>query len=507
MKKLSLCIGFLVAVSLIFAIPCFGMISGTVIDAFGGTVPVVKVTFTNEADSTRAYTTTTDVDGYYQISFSTSVGENIETSTIPASFTLIQNYPNPFNPSTVIPFTLSAAGQASLTVFNIQGQKLRTIAEGYFSAGCHSVMWNGADDRGRHVSAGVYLYQLRMGSKSETKKMLLLDGGEMSESGSNPPRRVSNGFQWGSGKITGITYRVTITGENVVDYSESGLAVTDGGTYNFSVIRRKAIAGVTFVSLPGGTFQMGDEVGDLWYGCRPVHTVTVSGFQLSEAEITNAQYCTWLNDSLGRGEVTASGISVLGTKGTWSGCEYLYLDYTSDPTNICQIHFGNSAFTVASGKENWPVVLVTWYGAKAFAEGNGWDLPREGEWEYVCRGGHQYRYGTDDGTISQTKANYTWETGVMGHPVNVKSYPRNPFGLYDMSGDVWEWCNDWYSDDYYATSPSQDPTGAQTGYSRATRGGSWGGDEIGCRAANRYVLSPDMKGSHIGFRVARRAAQ
>jgi formylglycine-generating enzyme required for sulfatase activity len=169
-------------------------------------------------------------------------------------------------------------------------------------------------------------------------------------------------------------------------------------------------------------------------------------------------------------------------------------------------------FSVETGRENWPVVYVTWYGAKAFCEGNGWDLPREAEWEYACRGGRQYKYGTDDGTISSSKANYQFGGGYLGTPIDVKSYPKNPFGLYNMSGNVWEWCADWYGS--YTSGSQTDPTGAQTDSFRVKRGGSYLDENIGtdyCRSAYRSYDTSDYRASNagffnVGFRVVRRVS-
>ncbi|MDP2984378.1 MAG: formylglycine-generating enzyme family protein [Candidatus Latescibacter sp.] len=258
------------------------------------------------------------------------------------------------------------------------------------------------------------------------------------------------------------------------------------------------IHGITFVTIPGGTFQMGDEKGDLWSECRPVHMVTVSSFQMSEAEITNSQYCAYLNAAKASGDITTTSSIVTGAKGTYNGQIYMYLSDIFNSNNRCWITYSNNVFSVASGHENWPVVYVTWYGSKAFSEYYGWDLPREAEWEYACRGGKQYIYGTDDG--SKDKANY-WNNGP-NHPVNVKSYPKNPFGLYDMSGNVWEWCSDWYGS--YSASPTTNPIGAQTGTKHVLRGGSWIGNVSNCRSAIRLSYDPVSGDFVVGFRVVRR---
>jgi len=255
---------------------------------------------------------------------------------------------------------------------------------------------------------------------------------------------------------------------------------------------------ITFVSIPGGRFQMGSSTGES--DEQPVHQVTVSAFQMSTKEITNSQYAVYLNEASAAGEITATSSSVTGSKGDYSGREYIYLSGSYNTNNKCWISYNGTSFSVAQGKENWPVVYVTWYGAKAFSVKYGFDIPREAEWEYAARGGLQNEYGTDDGTISCTKANY-WECDLR-HPAEVSSYPANPFGLYDLSGNVWEWCNDWSG--LYDSANQTDPTGPSPGSLHVFRGGSWYHDAHGCRSSSRPSGYPDGKYFYLGFRVVRR---
>ena len=120
--------------------------------------------------------------------------------------------------------------------------------------------------------------------------------------------------------------------------------------------------GITFVSIPGGTYQMGDEVGDLDDDCRPVHTVTLDGFDMSITEISNAQYCSYLNEALASGDITGDSLRVEGAIGDYSGEEYFSLYANGD-----QILYDGETFMVDSGMESRPVISVTWYGAKSFA--------------------------------------------------------------------------------------------------------------------------------------------
>ncbi|MDP2983900.1 MAG: SUMF1/EgtB/PvdO family nonheme iron enzyme, partial [Candidatus Latescibacter sp.] len=186
-----------------------------------------------------------------------------------------------------------------------------------------------------------------------------------------------------------------------------------------------------------------------------------------------------------------------------SGQTYISLSDSIDSYNQCWIRYSNNTFSVVLGYEDWPVVSVTWFGSKAFAEYYGWDLPREAEWEYACRSGQSYKYGTNDGKISSFQANYDYY-GSVGpyHPVIVGSYRSNSFGLGDMSGNVWEWCSDWYG--VYDTLAATDPTGPQSGALKVIRGGGWYGTDWVCRSTYRSPYTPGIGSLMIGFRVVSR---
>jgi formylglycine-generating enzyme required for sulfatase activity len=492
------------------ASPSNGFVSGTITDTLGRTVQGAVVTFKEEADTTLSFAGITDTAGNYRIDITTSV--NVHA---PKSFSLEQNYPNPFNPSTIIPFTLQSAGRVNLTIYSVLGQKVITLIDGYSPAGRHSIPWNGMDNRGGSAGSGVYFCRLVAGNRTETIKMLLLDGGLLSTAVSTQSPKTAMS---GADKITTqALYRVTILGDSIVTFSERNVALAEGEVHDFKVIGKVFHpTGITLAALPGGTFQMGDETGTL-NDMQPstsytVHTVTVSSFRMSEAEITNLQYCAYLNEAFVAGDIIAEGDTLItGFSDPFKGYDFFNLNKTEEhyySGSRCWITFSGYTFSVVPGKENWPVVFVTWYGAKAFAYHYGWDLPREAEWEYACRGGKQYMWGTVDGTIDTTKAwytplewlksDFTWRT----HPVDVKSYQPNPFGLYDMSGNAWEWVNDVFLD--YPREPVTDPTGPAIGILRVSRGGGIFGREDMCRAAWRSSQQPHSFEFYLGFRVVSR---
>ena len=155
---------------------------------------------------------------------------------------------------------------------------------------------------------------------------------------------------------------------------------------------------------------------------------------------------------------------------------------------------------------NRPVEHVSWEDAKAFCrklsemENVEYRLPTEAEWEYACRAGTATKFFWGD----RFDTRYFWcayRSGTESHPVG-RTQP-NAWGLYDMSGNVWEWCEDWYAEDAYRHAPSRDPAGPKTGTRRVIRGGSWCGTPEDCRSANRMSYPPDRHMYTIGFRVCR----
>jgi formylglycine-generating enzyme required for sulfatase activity len=138
-------------------------------------------------------------------------------------------------------------------------------------------------------------------------------------------------------------------------------------------------------------------------------------------------------------------------------------------------------------------------------------LPSEAEWEYACRGGASsstpFCFGN---SLSSTQANFNGaypyggaEAGPsLGRTCPAGSYRPNAWGLFDPHGNVWEWCSDWYAEDYYGKSPAQDPLGPSHGSARVIRGGSWNFYGGLCRAASRYGNGPSARHFNLGFRVA-----
>ena len=156
-----------------------------------------------------------------------------------------------------------------------------------------------------------------------------------------------------------------------------------------------------------------------------------------------------------------------------------------------------------TGDGNLPVECVSWDDAQKFIRklsgmtGKEFGLPTEAQWEYAARGGRKRKYSGSDSI--DDAAWYGGNSGGKTHPVKGKK--ANKLGLYDMSGNVWEWCEDWYGEGYYSISPTSNPKGPGKGAHRVLRGGSWGNDARGCRVSYRYCDLPGYCDSRCGFRL------
>jgi formylglycine-generating enzyme required for sulfatase activity len=269
-------------------------------------------------------------------------------------------------------------------------------------------------------------------------------------------------------------------------------------------------AGMVFVDIPGGTFEMGDHGGAGWLDERPVHTVTLTGFQMSKYEITNGQYAAYLNRALASGQIQVVGPMVYPSSSSslWQRYCHTYTWDSASPIVYSQGHF---AVRSQDGKDmsDHPVVDVTWYGAKAFCDYYGYHLPTEAWWEYAARGGYydpycDYPWGSN--TVDCTKANCN-----ECNPLNLRDYPltspvgyygpQGGYGLCDMAGNVSEWCQDGWG--LYSPSPADNPTGPTGERSRVVRGGSWHLEGIFCRVSRRHDVFPYDYAEGTGFRVCR----
>ena len=222
--------------------------------------------------------------------------------------------------------------------------------------------------------------------------------------------------------------------------------------------------GTPMVLIPAGEFQMGSDEGE--DDEKPVHTVYVDAFYMDIYEVTNVQYQKFL-DATGRGKRDHWSLELPGF-----------------------------------GQPNQPAIGVAWGSAVKYCEWAGKRLPTEAEWEKAVRGGLEgKKYPWGDDPPNETKTNYN---NNVGHPTPVGSYPPNGYGLYDMEGNVEEWCYDWYRPDYYQNSPKRSPKGPSSGFHsrRVVRGGSWYEIANWFRCAHRqgFAQKPSRNVYNFGFR-------
>ena len=230
-------------------------------------------------------------------------------------------------------------------------------------------------------------------------------------------------------------------------------------------------AGAPMALIPAGDFQMGSNHDE---SERPVHTVYLDAFYIDKYEVTNAQYRKFI-EATGHKEPR----------------------FWHDPD---------------FNPDNRPVTGVTWHDAAAYCEWAGKRLPTEAEWEKAGRGGmarEKYPWGSG---FSHDYANFVFTDGkdIWNRVAPVGSFPPNSYGLYDMAGNIMEWCADWYNVDYYMESPEKNPIGPSSGEDRVTRGGSWTCHPDNApdllRVAKRDHYPPESAAKTIGFRCAKDAA-
>lgn len=238
--------------------------------------------------------------------------------------------------------------------------------------------------------------------------------------------------------------------------------------------------GSTMVLVPAGKFVMGSDKGG--QDERPAREVYLDSFYIDKFEVTNEMFTMFLD-----------------MKGIEATKEALTL---FEPSKHGVVMRGNR-WTPAPRLRKHPMVCVTWYGAQMYAEWAGMALPTEAQWEKAARGTDErlYPWGNKFGADRcNCKA-----SGIM-HTTPVGKYPNgiSPHGCWDMAGNVWEWCYDWYDPDYYAHSESPEPIGPPDGEMKVLRSGGWGADASAMRCSARYFCPPEI---HIdtlgGFRCVK----
>jgi len=255
---------------------------------------------------------------------------------------------------------------------------------------------------------------------------------------------------------------------------------------------------IEWADIPAGTFTMGSPKSEAGRSDEETqHQVTLSTFKMSKYEITVGQYKAF---------VDATGYVTNADEGTgFKGSAILIgrrVKLKKGSNWKCDMK-GNLR---PETEYNHPVIHVSWYDAKAFAEWMGCRLPTEAEWEYACRAGTTTPFNTGTNlTTSQANynGNYPYNENAKGEyrekTLPVGSFSPNAWGLYDMHGNVWEWCSDYYAD--YSAEAQTNPKGPSLQPGRLIRGAGWSGSAQFCRSAHRLAFDPIQRCSWLGFRI------
>ncbi len=233
-----------------------------------------------------------------------------------------------------------------------------------------------------------------------------------------------------------------------------------------------AQSGVQMVLLPGGTFIMGDEDGEV---DEPPHEVVVGPFAIDKFEVTQEEYERVMGDNPSK------------VKGKKNPVEQVRW---SDAVRYCNERSRLEGLEPAYDLKTWTCRF----------EASGYRLPTEAEWEYAARAGTTtaYSFGDSEAKLQQ----HAWfKANAQGKPRPAGRRRPNAWGLYDMHGNVWEWCNDFYKVDYYLEGPQKDPRGPESGERKVLRGGCWNSNPDACRSAYRYNENPAYTDACFGYDI------
>ena len=459
MVQIKALLAGLVGVSL-----CMADISGIVTDT--GTTPIAGVV----VQLMGGPTATTGADGRFTLVESTS-------GVLHGKSMALSNGLSARISNNILTMTVAERSALEITTFNLNGKSLSTVSK-TLDAGSHSLSLP-------YRGAGIYLYKVKSGNKE-----LLLKGNSVGGvssgsailsqgSSSNPPSKKA------ISAAAAINYVIAATKSGYMSYR---MILTTADTSGID-IKMQVGTGLVLVGLqrtivmkniPAGTFTMGSsDTND--YGAQPPFQVTLSAFAMQETDVTQEQYLA----------VTGTNPSYFDT-GTGALLRPVEQVSWYDAVKYC------NALSLISGLT---AVYDTSAGTADFSQ-TGYRLPTEAQWEYACRAGSitEYWWGPDTNGMGASTWSYN-DSVETTQPVATKL--ANAYGLYDMTGNVWQWCNDWYGS--YTAAAATDPAGATTGTSRVLRGGSWnnyynrGG--VVFRSAYRYNFLPDYGVSDVGFRV------
>ena len=321
------------------------------------------------------------------------------------------------------------------------------------------------------------------------------------------PATSFSGSGWGGAVTPGLN-------KQIIWNAGSDLPAKLFANVRFRVTADDAAAPSGMALIPAGSFTMGDSLDGISYAL-PLHTVYVSAFYMDRYEVSKALWDEVYSWAIAHGysfEYGAQGKASThpAQSMTWYD-SVKWCNARSEKDGKVPAYYTDAGLSVRY-RSGQVAPYVSW--------GSGYRLPTEAEWEKAARGGASGQRFPWGNTISWGQANYyayplsaggyaydvnstqgyhpTFNDGVSPYTSPVGYFGANGYGLYDMAGNVWEWCWDWYGS--YSSAYQSDPRGPTSGSGRVDRGGGWGGNAFGCRAAGRSLDTPGFRGYDFGFR-------
>jgi len=301
----------------------------------------------------------------------------------------------------------------------------------------------------------------------------------------------------------------TVGSGKTVTFSGWSLTGADAGNYSLSAQPANVTAKIELVSMvqiPAGTFTMGSPAGESGRQSNETqHSVTLTkSFYMGKYQVTQEQYQLVMGSNPSNFTSAVAGES--GTPGKLPVEKVSWYDALVFCNKLSMMEGLSPAYSISGSTDPaaWGTVPTssntTWNTVVIVTGSTGYRLPTEAQWEYACRAGTTTAYNTGT-AISDNTGWYTANSGSKTHQVGLKT--GNVWGLYDMHGNVWEWCWDLYDSSYYSSSPTNDPMGASSGANRVIRGGGWNYSAEFMRSAFRSNNTPSLRNDSLGFRLVR----
>ncbi len=279
--------------------------------------------------------------------------------------------------------------------------------------------------------------------------------------------------------------------------TSAGLIFIGKNRYGYEEYRNDK-DGSVLIKIPAGEFKMGTSADEGEIDEHPQHKVYLDEYYIAKYEVTNEQFERFINSTGYRTDAEKKGVGLMIEDGKWI-----------EKPNV------NWRYFYSAGREKHPVISVSWNDVKAYCDWAGLRLPTEAEWEKAARGmdGRDFPWGNDWDTAkcSSKESDLYFIKSRSGYldlgegkstlPVGSYSNGTSPYGCYDLAGNAWEWCGDWYGS-YYTSSQHQNPKGPLYGDHRVLRGGSWYSVSWTCRSAFRIWCDPSFQRPLYGFRTS-----